>query len=50
LETYTFLETLGHTEPENQCLHFPEHPMAAIFDFQNGDYFLSDIFEPMYCP
>jgi len=39
LENYTFLETLGPTEPEKQCLHFFEHPMAAIFDFQNGDYF-----------
>jgi len=41
LENYTFLETLGPTETEKQCLHFfSEHPMAAIFDFQNGDYFL----------
>jgi len=22
---------------------FSEHPMAAIFDFQNGDYFFSEI-------
>jgi len=36
LENYTFSETLGHTEFENkQCLHFSEHPMAAILDFQN---------------
>jgi len=32
-------ETLGPTEPEEQRLHFSEHPTAAIFDFQNGDYF-----------
>jgi len=37
LENYTFLETLGPTEFEKQCLHFSKHPMAAILDFQNGD-------------
>ena len=39
LKNYTFLETLGSTESEKQCLRFFKHPMAAILDFQNGDYF-----------
>ena len=43
LKNYTFLETLGSTESEKQCLHFSKHPMAAILDFQNGDYFFPEI-------
>ena len=39
MENYTFLETLGPTESDKQCLHFSEHPMANILDFQNGDSF-----------
>jgi hypothetical protein len=39
LENYTFLETLGPSENEEQCLHFFKHSMAAILGFQNGDCF-----------
>jgi len=43
LVNYTFLETLGPTESEKQCLLFSKHPMAGILDFQNGDLFFSEI-------
>jgi len=43
LVNYTFLETLGPTESEKRCLHFSQHPIAAILDFQNGDCFFSEI-------
>ena len=39
LENYTFLETLGPSESEKQCLHFSKHPMAAILDFKMATVF-----------
>ena len=33
LVNYTFLETLGPTEPENQCLHFFQNPYSRHFGF-----------------
>ena len=33
LESYTFLETLGPTEYEKQCLHFFQAPNGGHFGF-----------------
>jgi len=41
LENYTFLETLGPNDlKKNNVYIFSKQPMAAILDFQNGDFFL----------
>jgi len=40
LVSYTFLDTFGPTESEKQFLLYSKHCMAAILDFQNGDFFL----------
>jgi len=34
-----FLETLGPTESEKNVYIFSKHPMAAILDFYNVDFF-----------
>ena len=45
LQNYTFLERLGPTEPKSNVYIFSKHPMAAILNFQNGDYFFAHILQ-----
>jgi len=43
LVNYTFLETLGHTESEKQCLHFFQAPYGRHFGFSKWRLFVSEI-------
>ena len=41
----TFLETLGHTESEKQCLHFFQAPYGRHFGFSKWQQFFSEIWQ-----
>jgi len=41
LEKYTFLETLGPTESERQCLHFFQAPYGRYLGFSKWRLFFS---------
>jgi len=43
LKNYTFLETLGYTESEKQCLHFFQAPYGRHLRFSKWRLFFSEI-------
>jgi len=43
LKNYTFLETLGYTESEKQCLHFFQAPYGRHLGFSKWRLFFSEI-------
>jgi len=43
LKNYTFLETLGSTESEKQCLHFFQAPYGNHLGFSKWRLFFSEI-------
>ena len=45
LENYTFLESLGPTESEKQCLHFFQAPYGSHLGFSKWPPFFTEIWQ-----